>query len=256
MNHILRSVMSGPGATSWTRSGLAATLAACLGVSAYGQTITTRPELLSGPWELAGPSGVDGIFVMINQGTTDRVRQETIQVRVYHRNDGHETAGWYFSEFDGKHLRVAGLTATFDQDAARWTGEWVLDGQSRKVVLERPRPEKGVTPNSLCGDWEALPDATRDSPSTSIQMHIVQSSDGALTAWMDSVTVIVAQRFESQRYGRWLKVISADPMNIVLQNESPIFEVRGRFSGVLSDDRSNLTGNWNGLARETFRRIN
>ena len=234
--------------------------------TSYGQAITTLPELLSGPWEVAGPSGVDGIFVMVNQGTTNKITRRTIQVQVYHRRDGHETAGWYVvspaqdaaAEFDGKRLRVVGLTATFDQDAARWTGEWQLDGQRRKVVLERPRPETGVTLNPLCGDWEALPNTTDGSSSTSIRMHIAQSTDGALTAWMDSATVIIAERFESQRHGRTLKVISAEPMNIILQNESPIFEQRGRFSGVLSDDGNSFTGNWNGrpAARETFRRIN
>src|SRR5580692_6244173 len=133
MNDNLRSV-TGSGATKWTILGLAATLAACFMVTTHGQAVTTRPELLAGPWELAGPSGADGIFVQIHQAV-DRfdpqtIKRQTVQVRVYHRKDAHETWGWYVVsppndatvEFDGRRLRVLGLTATFDQDAARWTG--------------------------------------------------------------------------------------------------------------------------------------
>lgn len=198
---------------------------------------------------------------MIDQGTTNGITRKTIQVRLYHRREGHETGGWYVVspprdvavEFDGRLLDVSGLTATFDQDAARWTGEWVLDGQTRQVVLQRPHAAKGVSLNSLCGDWEGLPEAT---PAPSIRIHIVQSWDGALTAWMDSLRVVIAQRYESQRYGRSLKVISADPMSVILQNEAPNFQALGRFSGLLSHDGNTITGHWNGSsALRTLRRM-
>jgi hypothetical protein len=261
-----RSVTSGSGATRWPTLALAATLAVCFVVTTHGQAGTTRPELLSGPWELASPSGVDGIFVMISQGV-DRsdhqqtIRGQTTQVRVYHRKDGHETWGWHVVsppddatvEFDGRRLRVVGLTATFDQDAARWTGRWLVDGQTREVVLERPHPAKGVTLNALCGDWEGLPDATRESVPT--RLHIVQSSDGMLGAWMDFLGVI-----QNQSYGKSFKVISADPMNVILQDDSSgTLTIYYRFSGVLSNDGNTITGNWDvpsgRPARQTFRRI-
>ena len=146
---------------------------ACFIVTAHGQAVTTRPELVSGPWELASPSGVDGIFVSVFQAI-DRldqrtIKRQTIQVRLYHRKDGHETRGSYTvtpaSEatlaFDGQRLRVPGLAAAFDSDAARWTGTWSFDGQMREVVLERPHPVKGVMANALCGHWEGVPDAPR-----------------------------------------------------------------------------------------------
>ena len=266
MNAYLRSVIAGSGPTKSMTLCLAATLAICFIVAAHGQVVTARPELLSGPWELASPSGVDAIFVMIGQGTTGGITRKTIQVRVYHRQDGHETGGWYVvspppnaaAEFDGRRLRVGGLTATFDQEAARWTGTWSLNGQTREVVLERPHPANGVTLNPLCGEWEALPAVTPGLPSTSIRIHIVQSSDGAVTAWMDSGRVIIAQRVEDHRYGRSLKVISADPMSVILQNQSTgNFQVSfNLFSGVLSDDANTITGRWNDRpARQTFRRI-
>jgi hypothetical protein len=147
MDDNLRSVMSGSGARKRTILGLAATLAACFVVVTHGQAVATRPELLAGPWELASPSGVDGIFVMISQavdrGDLQTIRRQTIQVRVYHRKDSHETWGWHVVsppddatvEFDGRRLHVVGLTATFDQDAARWTGTCSTDGQTREVVL-------------------------------------------------------------------------------------------------------------------------
>ena len=141
---------------------LAAALSVCLVATAHGQVFVTRPELLSGPWELVSPGGLDGILVMVNLGTTDGITQQTIQVRVYHRKGGDETGGWHVVsppesaavEFDGWRLRVAGLTATFDQESARWVGSWSLNGQTRTVVLERPGPPKGKTSSPLCGTWD------------------------------------------------------------------------------------------------------
>ena len=256
----LRSIMSSSGGTSSTLLCVMATLAICLTVPAHGQVTLARPELLSGPWEWATASGVDGILVMIDQQTANGVTRETVQVRVYHRKDGHETKRWYVAssprdgaaQFDGRRLVVADLTATFDPDTVRWTGEWVLDGDRRQVVLQRPHPAKGVSPNSLCGVWEGLPEP---APAPSIRIHIVQSSDGALTAWMDS-SVFITERTRSQHYGRSMEVVSADPKSIILQNEAPNYQALGRFTGFLSSDGNTITGQWNGHpAVRIFRRI-
>jgi hypothetical protein len=177
-------------------------------------------------------------------------------VRVYHRRNGRETWGWYVvsppydstADFDGTRLHVLGLTATFDQNAARWTGKWSLDGQTRDVVLERPHPASGVIGNPVCGDWEGLPDTTRGSASTMV--HIVQSSDGTISAWMDRVIDI-----QDQRFGEPFQVISADPSNIMLQLDTAIGALY-HFDGVLSNDGSSIAGHWNGLnARDHFRRL-
>jgi hypothetical protein len=77
-------------------------------------------------------------------GEANGLTRETVQVQVYHRKDSHETKGWYVvspprdeaAQFDGRRLMVAGLTATFDPDTVRWTGEWVLDGDRRQVVFQ------------------------------------------------------------------------------------------------------------------------
>jgi hypothetical protein len=260
VNDNLGSTMSSSGATTSTLLCVAVTWAICLTLPAHGQVTIARPELLSGPWEFASASGVDGILVMVDRGTANGLTRETVQVQVYHRKNGHATKGWYVASpprdgaaaFDGRRLIVAGLTATFDPDTLRWTGEWALDGDRRQVELQRPRPAKGVPLNSLCGDWEGLPEP---APSRSIRIHIVQSSDGALTAWMDS-SVVITERNESQHYGRSLKVISADPKSITLQNEAPTFQVLGTFTGVLSNDGNTITGQWNGRsAFRTFCRI-
>jgi len=68
---------------------------------------------------------------------------------------------------------------------------------------------------------------------------------------MDVLSVV-----QDQSYGQSLKVIAADPMNVILQNESPTFSFYGRFSGDLSNDRNSMTGRWNGRpAPWIFRRV-
>ena len=53
---------------------------ACLTGSPHAQSVTTRPEQLAGPWEMATPARVDGIFLMIYRSNA---QPESIQVRVY-----------------------------------------------------------------------------------------------------------------------------------------------------------------------------
>ena len=89
----LRSMMSSSGATELTLLCVTAALAICLTVPAHGQVTVARPELLSGPWEFANASGVDGILVMISQGKANGVMHDTVQVQVYHRKAGHPTMG-------------------------------------------------------------------------------------------------------------------------------------------------------------------
>jgi len=249
--------------TSATRSrlrGVSAALAICLALPAQGRVTVAQPELLSGPWEVADSSGIHGILAMISQTTNNGLTSETVQVRVYHRKEARGTSGWYVvsplgeggAQFDGRRLIVAGLTATFDPDGVRWTGEWIVEGRRRQVVLERPHPAKGVSPNSLCGDWEG---SFEPSPAPSVRIHVAQSPDGALNAWMDT-RQFITERYQSQLYGRSMEVISADPKNIVLQNEASHSQFLSRFTGVLSDDGNTITAQWNGRpAIWTFRRI-
>jgi hypothetical protein len=256
----------------WTTLGLTVILETCLTLPAAAQLLVIPPEQIAGPWELTRGSGVDGIFVMIYRQPSSTPPRESIQVRIHHRSRGSESREWYVvsrdpdsaGRFDGKTLHVPLLTVTFDPDAAHWTGEWLLGGERRTVVLERPQPPNSVTSNALCGNWQAVSDGahlvsetdgSRSAAATSIFMHIVQSSDGNLTAWMDWVDAIVLEHVESATYGRSMKVISADPNDVTLQNESSNYSELGRFAGVLSDDGNVLRGSWNGSAPGTFRRI-
>src|SRR5947209_4451833 len=78
-----------------------------------------------------------------------------------------EAWGWYSDDgsspiFDGQRLRVAGLDVSFQADMHRWSGTWLLDGETRNVILERPHPAQGAQPTPILGTWEGgLDPATR-----------------------------------------------------------------------------------------------
>jgi hypothetical protein len=248
-----------------TRLSLVSIVAFSQVITMSGQAITMQPDLLAGRWEVTDPSGVHGILVMIDSHAdspiarqTRTITRQTVQVRVYHRENGQDTRQSYVvfppryaaAEFDGRRIRVPGLTALFDPDASRWTGTWSRNGQTADVVLERPHPATGVTPNPFVGEWDGLPDGRADLPS--LRIHIVQSFDGVLTAWMDRKGVV-----QNNTSGISLAVVSVDPMNVVLGNESPVANVYDRFTEVLSHDGNSMIGNWNDrpTARQTFHRI-
>src|SRR5258707_12880037 len=107
------------------KTGLAAISALCVIAIAHGQVIDTRPEALSGPWEIADPSGVHGIFVRIygrGQQPIDAraIRSHTIHESVYHRKNDRETPGSNVVfppqdgsvEFAGRRVRAPGLPPT------------------------------------------------------------------------------------------------------------------------------------------------
>src|ERR1700741_2586702 len=55
------------------------------------QILSTNPELVEGPWETTGASGIDGIFLTIRTG----LNWQTIDIRVHHRVNGKETWGYF-----------------------------------------------------------------------------------------------------------------------------------------------------------------
>ena len=64
------------------------------------QVPTEQPELIEGPWEVATASGIDGIFFEIvtsSSGPTgaEQFDWQTISIRVYHREGGKETWGYF-----------------------------------------------------------------------------------------------------------------------------------------------------------------
>ena len=162
-------------------------------------------------------------------------------IRVYQRKSGRETWGCDRDDgFDGERLRVAELNATFDLDERQWSATWSLDDETPDVVLERPRPADRSKSSPLCGEWEGQPRASTFPAPT--RLHVVQSSDGTLTAWMDRMLVVT-----DQRHGELLAILSADPLNVTFELVSST-GIHYRFSGNVSNDGLTLSGHWNGLS--------
>ncbi len=238
--------------------------------AAYGQQPILRVELLAGPWEVAGPSGIDGMFLKIDthpQRTPDQpiVTGQTVSIRVYHRQGGRETWGWYLADsadavsvFDGQHLQIRrirngpALDLTFHAETQRWTGTWSRESQPRGVVLERPRPPLKSAPNPFTGEWDGIP-AVSGFATAQTRLHVDQSLDGTLTVWMDRFFGV-----NDHRHGELLQLVSFEQQTITLETTNAT-GVPYRFLGTLSADRSSLVGRWNGAngnlnASESFRR--
>src|SRR5271156_6017796 len=174
---------------------------------------TTNPELIEGPWEMTSASGIDGIFLSTDTGSTgatghEKFDRQTMNIREYHRERGKETWGYFAVEdkatpesynlqddhsltlFDGERLLIHfvdttdikpfDLDITFSPASREWSGTWSRPGQTSRVVLKRPASNSGATPNVFVGDWigESPPHFLPGS------LHIRQSSDAALCAWL------------------------------------------------------------------------
>jgi hypothetical protein len=242
---------------------------------------TLQPEQIAGPWEFSGASGIDGIFFNIETGFNgqsggQQTAWQAMNVRVYHRQGGVETWGWFatdkkatpdayntqdedsFTLFDGERLRIRlvgasqlrpfDLDITFSPTRHVWTGSWSRAGQPVQVVLERPNVNAGVKPNPLVGDWEGEPDPnSRFSPSPA-SLHIRESSDGALSAWIDrNIISGINPRTQlissDQRNGELLQVTSATDSRLMLETTfaaGPSYH----YQGGLSKDQQVLTGTW------------
>jgi hypothetical protein len=192
------------------------------------QRAFVRPELISGEWETMTASGIHGIHLSIR--TYDVPQPQVVHIRVYHRQNGQERWGWWGDNgsvspvFDGVRLTVRNLDVIFDPSLGRWTGTWVLEGESKAVVLERPTCQS----HPLCGTWEG------QGVMGLVRLHFVQSADGVLTAWMD--------RARLRRHGEQLRVVSSDPSGFDVQTTFPgglQFRLTGRLSNPFT-----LEGAW------------
>jgi hypothetical protein len=80
---------------------------------------TPHPELIAGPWEAADASGIDGIFFEIatsSSGPSGREQfdWQTMNIRVYHRERGKETWGYFGTKDQAQH-RTACRTITLSR---------------------------------------------------------------------------------------------------------------------------------------------
>ena len=195
---------------------------------------------------------------------------QTINIRVYHRIGGKETWGTFgtdarataesyqleddhsFTLFDGSRLRIHFADVTdlkpFDLDVTssssshEWSGTWSSTGQSSRVTLTRPESKSGLAPNPFVGDWMNV---SSNDYAGSGSLHIRQSSDGALSAWLDRVSAP-----SDRRNGEFLQVLPSTASELRLERpgaSGPSYHCRGTLSG----DGRMLTGGWaeNGGAR-------
>jgi hypothetical protein len=255
---------------SW-RIAVAVALISCAVLN--GQVgIVADPGLIAGVWEVSDSTGIDGLHfdVSTHEERLPTASSQTMNLRIYHRRDKKETWGWYrvpfddgdaAATFDGQLLRLhnnrsgMALFLTFDRAGTRWIGTWERNGQAKEVVLERPRPDPGTGPSLFHGEWEGLSDRERGG-SARTRLHIAESVDRTLTAWMDRFLAPI-----DQRHGEWLRVVSATRHAIVLERTAGIGPLY-RYEGTLSADASTLTGAWAGPggggnlnAAHTFRRV-
>jgi len=273
---------------SFQRIALVFSAAALFSVAqAQAQPPTTYPKRFAGAWESVSAPGIDGFFLKFEtlfSGPPEhqQIAWQEVQIRVYHRQHGKETSGWFdtrkkarpqsyrmrggqsFTLFDGKRLRIHftghadlkpfDLDVTFSSAARDWTGTLVRSGKVRHAVFERPRPG-ALIPNVFVGDWASEPDSNFGPPLAPGSLHVRESSDGVLSAWLERT---IGERDE--RDGEPLRIVSATGSSLILDAIFPIgpsFEYRG----TLSDGDSLLKGRWSIMvgehfnAPDTFRRV-
>ena len=237
---------------------LAAALLSCdpaaFGIGA-AQVPTRRAfEDLIGPWEAGAPAAIDGLFMAVVT-TTDAplspVRET--HVGVYHRGDGPEAWAWFVADaagnqdlsFDGRRLTLSAaqrIDVQFDAARSRWTGTWARDGRTADVVLERPHRPRGARPNEFCGAWDEIDEGGRPQlpghPQPLNRLHVAESSDRQLTAWMDRPVVL-----GGRQYGERFRVITAADRRLEVEWVHAVGP-SVRFAAQLSGDDTTLIGSW------------
>jgi hypothetical protein len=110
-------------------------------------------------------------------------------------------------------------------------GTWTRSGKAQDVILERPHAADSASMNDLLGDWEGMSDPAH-LYLASTRLHIYQSRDGALCAWMDRINAP-----SDQRHGELLQVAASENRGIILTTTAPT-GMTCRFRGALSVDGS------------------
>jgi len=235
---------------------------------------TLHPELISGPWETVSAIGIDGVFFQFVTGSSGpsgnlQIAWQTVDIRVYHREEGKETGGWFSTmfkaapessdvndastRFDGERLRIhfTGITdlkpfdldITFSPNEQTWAGTWSRSGQTFNVTLERPSANGVFTPSDFVGDWQGETNIFVESGS----LHIRESRDGILSAWLDRTMFGTDFKTKTvhrdQRNGELLQVNPVPGTELILETSNaagPVYRYRAK----LSEDRQMITGQW------------
>jgi hypothetical protein len=233
--------------------------------------------LIAGSWEVASASGIDGISFEIETSSSgptglEQFDWQTINIGVYHRQGGKETWVYFatkdkaspqsysmqddhsFELFDGEHLRIHyvdvgelqpfDLDITFSPTSHQWSGTWSHAHQISPVVLKRPEPDSGLKPSVFIGDWSGDSSKPYLAPGS---LHIRQSADGVLSAWLDRTISGFDPGTRSihneRRNGEFLRVYSVTASGFLLEKSGGA-GVPSHYSGTLSEDRQLLTGTW------------
>jgi hypothetical protein len=187
-------------------------------------TGSAPPDLIAGPWESVGASGIDGIFFHIETGSSGPAERQqtawqTVDIRVYHRQGGMETAGWF---------------ATSDQATSKSNN---TQDQNAFIRLDADRLQIHF-------------------PSAPGSLHIRESSDGFLSAWLNrtiSGTDPPTRSVQSdQRSGEPLRVVSAIGDEIILETSFAMGPTH-RYRGNLSEGNRVLAGTWEDAGSGTLK---
>jgi hypothetical protein len=211
------------------------------------KNLIVHPATIAGPWECVAQDGIHGFFIKVEGSGPS----PTSSIRVYRRQNAREDAesfvpGKPYADsvaLDDDHLdiRFTGLgypnpfsiSLTFDTAAQRWTGKWSACSKRGQAILTRPHMESG-NENPIVGDWKGKANATPWS--TPGSLHIRQSSDGVLIAWLD-------REFGGGRNGELLKILSTGPSSVELETTFGI-GANYKYTGTLSPDAKYLKGTW------------
>lgn len=249
-------------------------------IGVQGQHFVCRPGEFEGPWEVRTNSGVYGVFFDIETWWHDRtpmlkcptgaiefrqdalwrtpvgpltITQQALNVLHYFRSHKKQGWGWCggYESLNGKHLVLdfegPRVDLTFHSAEGEWTGTWSYLGTARKVTFRRPHPVRGVQPNQFIGDWRGMPSLTDGMLLGPTSLHIRESADGTIVAWLDQVQgapgpkMRFLQRF--QRNGWPLKVESAKSGSLILETESAMAP-NFHYVGSLSAHGSEIRGAW------------
>jgi hypothetical protein len=249
-------------------------LGACFGRPLQAQIPMRDIQTWEGPWECEHSGRINGVFITAmtslkeNHGQSE-ITAQSVDIRVYERQHGQERWGDFAPGAGGNGSTILGnaqlkiqfkgktdidpfsLTVRFDPAADRWVGAWSLCDPSQQIVLQRPHAAQGMPSSPFVGDWEGRSVMGERPPHAPGTLHIAQSSDGALTAWLDRSIAGFNPRTQTtqtdQRNGEWLNVVSASENTIVLQTTNPMGALH-RYEGTLSSDGKSLAGAWPSVA--------
>ena len=213
------------------------------------KNLIVRPAIIAGPWECVAQDGIHGFFIKV-QGSGP---SQTSTIRIYHRQNGGEDGENFVPgeptedsvTLDDHQLdiRFTGLrypnsfnvSLSFDTAAQQWTGTWSACGKTGQAVVVRPHILSG-NENPIVGDWKGKPNRNARPSSTPGSLHIRQSADGVLIAWLD-------REFDGGSNGEQLKIVSTGPSVVEFRTT---FEMGPTYTYTvtLSPDSRYLNGRW------------